>query len=143
MNFYYHHGSEISSRFSAAIIFYCYVEDAVNGSRSADEVRQVWRPPLAAGFKLDVAAAVVIGAVVRNGQGIHVVACAKFLYGSLDFEMAEARALLEGVEKGLFPLEVESDALNVVNLCSAMFSSRYWLLGSDVADVSGFLPLVA
>ncbi|KAK1560314.1 hypothetical protein Q3G72_025110 [Acer saccharum] len=34
------------------------VRDAVNGSRSADEVRQVWRPPLAAGFKLNVDAAV-------------------------------------------------------------------------------------
>ncbi|KAK0581953.1 hypothetical protein LWI29_019909 [Acer saccharum] len=78
------------------------VRDAVNGSRSGDEVR----------------------------QGIHVVACAKFLYGSLDFEMAEARALLEGilvaVEKGLFPLEVESDDLNVVNLCSVFWVIDGW-----------------
>ncbi|KAK2648497.1 hypothetical protein Ddye_015986 [Dipteronia dyeriana] len=76
--------------------------------------------------------------------------------------MAEARAFLEGilvaVHKGLFPLEVESDALNVAIfallitvldglshgvklLCDSVFPD--WLLRLADANVSGFLPSVA
>ncbi|KAL5839160.1 hypothetical protein ACOSQ3_011862 [Xanthoceras sorbifolium] len=46
----------------------------------------------------------------------------------MDIEVGEARALLEGLkvamESNLFPLLVESDSSNVVNLCNNLFSSR-------------------
>ncbi|KAK3193633.1 hypothetical protein Dsin_024943 [Dipteronia sinensis] len=82
--------------------------------------------------------------------------------------MAEARALLEGilvaVQKGLFPLEIfirsilcqfiprfyKSVAQNIARWAVSHGVNLLWdpvfpdrLLGTAVADVSGFLPFVA
>ncbi|KAL5736059.1 hypothetical protein ACOSQ2_030847 [Xanthoceras sorbifolium] len=87
-------------------------------------VKKVWVPPLLGYFKLNVDAsfdqqvcAAGLGAIVRDDCG-----------GVLDVEMRETLALLEGLkmdsERNIFPLLIESDSLNVVNICNDLIFSR-------------------
>ncbi|KAL5752460.1 hypothetical protein ACOSQ2_022967 [Xanthoceras sorbifolium] len=72
--------------------------------------------------------------MVRNGNGILCAAASWFFCGGWSVEVAEATALLEGLKfafsRNLFPLEVESDALNIVNLCKGVSHTR-----SDVDSI--------
>ncbi|KAL5851927.1 hypothetical protein ACOSQ3_007045 [Xanthoceras sorbifolium] len=69
-----------------------------------------------------------VGIVVRNSAGFLV--CTAGLVANLasSAAVAEAKSILLGaqlaVKKGFFPLCLESDALNVVNMCKAISSSR-------------------
>ncbi|KAL5859345.1 hypothetical protein ACOSQ4_000641 [Xanthoceras sorbifolium] len=63
-----------------------------------------------------------LGVVVRNATGIAVFAAAVPLIFCADVEVAEAKAILIGIqlaaERGLLPLMVETDSLNVSRLCN-------------------------
>ncbi|KAH7565738.1 hypothetical protein JRO89_XS08G0009300 [Xanthoceras sorbifolium] len=91
-----------------------------------------WKAPPAAFFKLNVDASCDVlsgcsglGVVVRNATEIVVFAAAVPLKFCADVEVAEAKAILAGIqlaaERGLLPLLVETDSLNVsrlyTNLC--------------------------
>ncbi|KAL5738403.1 hypothetical protein ACOSP7_031164 [Xanthoceras sorbifolium] len=100
-----------------------------------------WKAPPAAVFKLNVNAScdVLSGCsglrvVVRNATGIAVFAAAVPLKFYANVEVAEARAILTGIqlaaERGLLPLLVETDSLNVSCLCNEDLLSR-----SDVENI--------
>ncbi|KAL5851918.1 hypothetical protein ACOSQ3_007036 [Xanthoceras sorbifolium] len=83
-----------------------------------------WLPPPSGVFKLNVDASVFkgghqvgAGSVVRRFDGSLVFAAATILHGVLD-------GLTLATSKGLLPLLIECDALNVVNLCLGITSSR-------------------
>ncbi|KAL5857273.1 hypothetical protein ACOSQ3_004731 [Xanthoceras sorbifolium] len=87
-----------------------------------------WTPPPSLCFKLNVDAScdtvkgrVGISVVVRNEKGEAVFAAAVPVRHCGVIEVAEAKAVLTGLqlvsERGFFPLQVESDALNVIRLC--------------------------
>ncbi|KAL5752937.1 hypothetical protein ACOSP7_023121 [Xanthoceras sorbifolium] len=69
-----------------------------------------------------------VGIVVRDSQGVLICAAALFFSFFFSVEVAETRAILEGVlfasSSGLLPLVVESDALSVVSLCNGSLFSR-------------------
>ncbi|KAL5778514.1 hypothetical protein ACOSQ2_009251 [Xanthoceras sorbifolium] len=99
------------------------------------------RVPPAAVFKLNVDASCDVlsgcsglGVVVRNVSGIVVFAAAVPLKFCGDVEVAKARAILAGIqlaaERGLLPLLVETDSLNVFRLCNGDLLSR-----SDVENI--------
>ncbi|KAL5781808.1 hypothetical protein ACOSP7_006837 [Xanthoceras sorbifolium] len=95
-----------------------------------------WSVPPLGFFKINVDAAVVAGKgcfsggmVVRDAFGVVLDAAALVFSGLFSVEVSEAKAILAGlslaVEKGWFSLIIESDALNVVNLCNGVsFSLR-------------------
>ncbi|KAL5843763.1 hypothetical protein ACOSQ4_009721 [Xanthoceras sorbifolium] len=79
-----------------------------------------------------------IGVVVRNSFGNLVLAAGFSSLNVVDTTVAEAKAIMVGaqlaVSRGLLPLCIESDALNVVNLCKG-FSSTRNDLGSNSSTV--------
>ncbi|KAL5830904.1 hypothetical protein ACOSQ4_016258 [Xanthoceras sorbifolium] len=93
-----------------------------------------WSPP-SSGFKINVDAAVDaasgrfgVGFVIRNHQGRLKAASSLVFRDFFSVVAAEAKAVLEGfrltVASCFFPFCVESDFLQVVNLCSGISSSR-------------------
>ncbi|KAL5834929.1 hypothetical protein ACOSQ3_014518 [Xanthoceras sorbifolium] len=82
-----------------------------------------WKAPPAAVFKLNVDASCDV-----NATGIAVFAAAVPLKFCADVEVAEARAILVGIQivaqRGLPPLLVETDSLNVYRLCNEDLLSR-------------------
>ncbi|KAL5753552.1 hypothetical protein ACOSP7_021772 [Xanthoceras sorbifolium] len=97
--------------------------------------------PPAAFFKLNVDASCDVlsscsglGVVVRNATKIVVFAAAIPLKFCADVEVAEAKAILAGIqlaaERGLLPLLVETDSLNVSRLCNGDLLSR-----SDIENI--------
>ncbi|KAL5733119.1 hypothetical protein ACOSQ2_032811 [Xanthoceras sorbifolium] len=97
--------------------------------------KKTWLPPPFGCYKLNVDAAfnhqkraAGLGVVVRDDCGVPRVAASWFLKGIMDIEVGEAMALLEGlkvaIDRNLFPLLIESDSSNVVNLCNNLISSR-------------------
>ncbi|KAL5781816.1 hypothetical protein ACOSP7_006845 [Xanthoceras sorbifolium] len=94
-----------------------------------------WLPPPSGVFKLNVDASVFkggrqvgAGSVVRRFDGSLVFAAATIFYGGFAVDVAEALSVLDGLtlatSKGLLPLLIECDALNIVNLCLGITSSR-------------------
>ncbi|KAL5779610.1 hypothetical protein ACOSQ2_010347 [Xanthoceras sorbifolium] len=94
-----------------------------------------WLPLVEAGFKLNVDASVDsagdrfgCGIIVRNAAGNPCLAATSVFPGSLGVEIAEVKALEEGLKlaivHNLLPLVVESDASNVVSLSNNSVSSR-------------------
>ncbi|KAL5741844.1 hypothetical protein ACOSP7_028576 [Xanthoceras sorbifolium] len=90
----------------------------------------VWSPPTGNLLKLNVDAAldhrsnrIGVGLVVRNFYGFILLAVGLLFRNIFDAEIAEAKAILEGIElassKSFTPLCVESDAKNVVSFCCA------------------------
>ncbi|KAL5797886.1 hypothetical protein ACOSQ2_002706 [Xanthoceras sorbifolium] len=99
-----------------------------------------WRPP-ASGFKLNVDAAVDVrkdrhnvAAVIRDCNGLSVDVVAKCFEGLVDVEVAEVKAILEGlqlaIEDDLCELIMEFDAFKVIKLCTGEIVSR-----SEVVNV--------
>ncbi|KAK2663884.1 hypothetical protein Ddye_002458 [Dipteronia dyeriana] len=91
-----------------------------------------WRLPVL-GCKVNVDAALnvsrsVVGIVARNNTGSLSWAAAKFFKGYVNVEVAEVLAILKGLQltdsEPRCPVLVESDALNAINLCRGLFSSR-------------------
>ncbi|KAL5754888.1 hypothetical protein ACOSP7_023108 [Xanthoceras sorbifolium] len=100
-----------------------------------------WLAPPAAVFKLNLDASCdmlsgcsALGVVVRNATGLAVFAAVVPLKFCADVEVAEARAILAGIQlaaqRGLLPLLVETDSLNVSHLCNGDLLSR-----SDVENI--------
>ncbi|KAL5784983.1 hypothetical protein ACOSQ2_007375 [Xanthoceras sorbifolium] len=100
-----------------------------------------WKAPPAAVFKLNVDASCDVlfgcsglGVAMRNATGIVVFAAAVPLKFCTDVEVAEARAILAGIqlaaERGLLPLLVETDSLNISRLCNGDLLSK-----SDVENI--------
>ncbi|KAL5865275.1 hypothetical protein ACOSQ3_002789 [Xanthoceras sorbifolium] len=100
-----------------------------------------WKAPPAAVFKLNVDAScdVLSGCsglevAVRNAYGIAVFAAAVPLKFCGDVEVAEAKAILAGIQlaakRGLLPLLVETNSLNVSHLCNGDLLSR-----SDIENI--------
>ncbi|KAL5818285.1 hypothetical protein ACOSQ4_022127 [Xanthoceras sorbifolium] len=100
-----------------------------------------WKAHPAAVFKLNVDASCDVlsgcsglGVVVRNATGIVVFATAVPLKFCTDVEVAEAKAILAGIqlaaERGLLPLLFETDSLNVSCLCNEDLLSR-----SDIENI--------
>ncbi|KAH7526808.1 hypothetical protein JRO89_XSUnG0053100 [Xanthoceras sorbifolium] len=100
-----------------------------------------WKASPAIVFKLNVDASCDVlsgcsglGMVVRNATGLAVFAAAVPLKFCTDVEVAYARAILAGiqltVQRGLLPLLVETDSLNVSRLCNGDILSR-----SDVENI--------
>ncbi|KAL5748230.1 hypothetical protein ACOSQ2_025527 [Xanthoceras sorbifolium] len=94
-----------------------------------------WLPPQLGHFKLNVDASLLaagegfgVGAVIRDDFGVLVAVHGLYFSGQVLVEVAEARAVLEGLKLAaglaVFPLVVESDALSVVNLCASLSLSR-------------------
>ncbi|KAL5746540.1 hypothetical protein ACOSP7_027686 [Xanthoceras sorbifolium] len=90
--------------------------------------KAIWKPPLGNIFKLNVDAAcdkmnqkIGIGLAIRDNNGSIMVAAGLTFRFVFDVELAEALAILEGIQlalsRGFLPFCVESDALNIVNLC--------------------------
>ncbi|KAK2636957.1 hypothetical protein Ddye_031749 [Dipteronia dyeriana] len=113
-----------------------------------------WNPPPKSEFKLNVDAAVNIkngfiglGAVIRDDRGVVRDAAAFSTTGSMDVEIVEARAILEGLRMAacmvFFPLLVESNVLNVVKMCNGDFFSRYEAdnVVHDSCNVTSFIFL--
>ncbi|KAL5818224.1 hypothetical protein ACOSQ3_022121 [Xanthoceras sorbifolium] len=97
--------------------------------------------PPAAVFKLNVDASCDVlsgysglGVVVRNAIEIVMFAAAVPLKFCTDVEVAEAKAILAGiqlaVERGLLPLLVETDSLNISRLCNGDLLSM-----SDIENI--------
>ncbi|KAL5794051.1 hypothetical protein ACOSP7_002645 [Xanthoceras sorbifolium] len=91
---------------------------------------KAWLPPIAGVFKVNVDAAIDfssgrfgVGVIVRDYIGILLAEASVFVSGRCT-ECAEVRAILDGfllaTDWGLFPLLMESDALNIVNLCNGL-----------------------
>ncbi|KAL5783050.1 hypothetical protein ACOSP7_008079 [Xanthoceras sorbifolium] len=80
-----------------------------------------------------------LGMIVRNSRGKPCLAAAISSYGVMDVEIAEAKALVEGIKLvsafGLHLLVIESDASNVVSLCNNFLFSR-GEIGSVVQDIN-------
>ncbi|KAI9177317.1 hypothetical protein LWI28_013616 [Acer negundo] len=100
----------------------------------ASPVVLCWRLQ-ASGFKVNVDAAVdvsrcvsSVGIVARNDLGNLLWAAAKIFRGCVNVEVAEALAILEGLQltnsDSRCPVLVEFDALNVLNLCKGLSISR-------------------
>ncbi|KAL5752746.1 hypothetical protein ACOSQ2_023253 [Xanthoceras sorbifolium] len=94
-----------------------------------------WLPPQLGHFKLNVDASLLavgegfgVSAVIRDDFGVLVAVQGLYFSGQVLVEVAEARAVLEGLKLAaglaVFPLVVESDALSVVNLCAGLSLSR-------------------
>ncbi|KAL5741976.1 hypothetical protein ACOSP7_028708 [Xanthoceras sorbifolium] len=105
--------------------------------------KQLWSRPPDGVFKLNVDASVVsglscygVGLIFRDDSGFPVLVKSQLCSGSISVEVAEARAVLEGVslavELAFFPLSIESDSLSVVQLCRGDWISR-----GDVGHVIG------
>ncbi|KAL5843583.1 hypothetical protein ACOSQ4_009541 [Xanthoceras sorbifolium] len=62
--------------------------------------------------------------VVREDKGDILVVAFRIFAGSVSIEIAEARAILEGLhpaaDRNFFPFYIESDALNVINLSKSV-----------------------
>ncbi|KAL5782965.1 hypothetical protein ACOSP7_007994 [Xanthoceras sorbifolium] len=93
-----------------------------------------WSPP-STGFKVNVDAAVDavssrfgVGIVIRDQQGCLKAASSLVFRDFFSVVAAEAKAVLEGFRLAVVscfsPFCVESDSLQVVNLCSGLSSSR-------------------
>ncbi|KAK1586800.1 hypothetical protein Q3G72_006262 [Acer saccharum] len=89
----------------------------------------LWTSPVSGSFKLNVDAALDsdigrygAGLIIRDDRGLIIVADALSFNGNVPVDIAEAKAVLEGllmaVDLGLFPLCIESDAQGVVGLCT-------------------------
>ncbi|KAH7567868.1 hypothetical protein JRO89_XS07G0170800 [Xanthoceras sorbifolium] len=81
-----------------------------------------------------------LGLVVRDSQGCLCFAAATVsCFGHVSIEVTKAMAISEGIKlavsRDLIPLSIESDALNVVQLCNNSFTSS-WLLKVPVDDLS-------
>ncbi|KAL5778263.1 hypothetical protein ACOSP7_011189 [Xanthoceras sorbifolium] len=94
-------------------------------SRRAAELPR-WTRPAEGWLKLNVDASlrvdsclVGLGVVVRNSNGDFMAGLSRKLVGSVSIEIAEAFAILNGlhltIESGFSRIQVESDALNVIN----------------------------
>ncbi|KAL5758729.1 hypothetical protein ACOSP7_021340 [Xanthoceras sorbifolium] len=125
---------------------------------------QCWVPPPPDVFKLNVDAAfdklnskIGLGMVVRNAGGDVVLAAALSFKGGTSVVVGEAQAVLEGIllagNRGFRPLLVESDCLNVVNLCNSNITVLCEI-GNVVTDIKlalgwfevlsiGFVPRVS
>ncbi|KAL5768033.1 hypothetical protein ACOSQ2_014816 [Xanthoceras sorbifolium] len=118
-----------------------------NGGISSSHIpaNMCWKPPDGHCLKLNVDASVNkaagkigIGVVVRDSAGQLVLAAGLSCSFVVDVAVAEAKAILFGVQlamsRKLFPLLIESDALNVVNLYKSGTSSRCDL-GNIIQDI--------
>ncbi|KAL5844792.1 hypothetical protein ACOSQ4_010750 [Xanthoceras sorbifolium] len=105
----------------------------------------IWKPLSGNIFKLNVDAAynkmnqkIGIGLVIRDSSGSIMVAAGLTFRFVFDVELAEVLAILEGIQlalsRGLLPFCVESDALNIVNLCCDSLPVRNDL-GTVVHDI--------
>ncbi|KAL5826596.1 hypothetical protein ACOSQ3_018435 [Xanthoceras sorbifolium] len=109
---------------------------------------------------MEIACCVVmigLGMVVRNAGGDVVLAAALSFKGGTSVVVGEAQAVLEGIllagNRGFRPLLVESDCLNVVNLCNSNITVLCEI-GNVVRDIKlalgwfevlsiGFVPRVS
>ncbi|KAL5809464.1 hypothetical protein ACOSQ3_030155 [Xanthoceras sorbifolium] len=116
------------NRAAGFLFSYRGADVAVHNSHPMLVEKGCWVKPGPDIFKLNVDAAVVkgndcfgMGIVIRDDSGMPVLAASVFELGCVSAEIAEAKAILEGfrmaAERNMFPLEIESDALNVVRLC--------------------------
>ncbi|KAI9174594.1 hypothetical protein LWI28_019779 [Acer negundo] len=114
----------------------------------ASPVVLCWRLPTS-GFKINVDADVDVSRcvssmriVTRNDSGNLLWAATKIFRGCVNVEVAEALAILEGLQltdsDSRCLVLVESDALNVVNLCRGLFISRNEV-DNVVQDIKDFL----
>ncbi|KAL5762184.1 hypothetical protein ACOSP7_018448 [Xanthoceras sorbifolium] len=117
-------------------------------SRPPLSITVCWNPPPKGCLKLNVDAAINkcagkigLGVVVRDYTGSLVFAAGIVAPLVVDVTCAEAKALLAGaqmaVDRDLLPLQIESDALNVVNLCKAgdLIRSDLGIIIQDIIDV--------
>jgi ribonuclease HI len=110
-----------------------------NARKSVPQVnsvaKKVWARPLARNLKVNVDAAYLdadhtgaIGAIVRDNQGNCVAATSKFLSHVSSAMMAEALAVLYGLEMvnrlGFNSIEIESDSMEVIQFCTG--EERIW-----------------
>ncbi|TXG59670.1 hypothetical protein EZV62_014243 [Acer yangbiense] len=83
-----------------------------------------------------------VGTVARNDSGNLLWATAKIFRGCVNVEVAEALAILEGLKltdsDSKCPVLVESNALNVVNICRGLSISRTEA-DNVVQDIKDFL----
>lgn len=129
---------------------YFKVHSKENGIESllVRERKEDWSAPLDGWLKLNVDAAIEatkkvarLGMVVRKSKGEIKAATVGRSRFHGDVEQAKAEAMKFGLEiakdSGLFPLIVESDAVNVVKLAKGMIGSKkeiYWII-KDIQDL--------
>ncbi|KAL5852519.1 hypothetical protein ACOSQ3_007637 [Xanthoceras sorbifolium] len=111
---------------SRASTYFSNFQSATSSAVSSSSIpKQLWSRPPDRAFKLNVDASVVsglgcygLGLIFRDDSGFPVIAKLQFCSGSISVEVAEARAVLEGVsfalELAFFPFFIESDSLSVV-----------------------------
>ncbi|KAL5793104.1 hypothetical protein ACOSP7_001698 [Xanthoceras sorbifolium] len=129
---------------SRASTYFSDFQSATTSALSNSSIpKQLWSRPPDGAFKLNVDASVVsglgcygLGLIFRDNSGFPVLVKSQLYSGSISVEVAEVRAVLEGVslavELALFPLFIESDSLSVVQLCRGDWISR-----GDVGHVIG------
>ncbi|KAL5740942.1 hypothetical protein ACOSQ2_030122 [Xanthoceras sorbifolium] len=127
----------------ASAYFSDFQSATTSGLPISSTPKQLWSRPPDGVFKLNVDASVVsglgcygVGLIFRDDSGFPVLVKSQLCSGSISVEVAEARAVLEGVslavELAFFPLSIESDSLSVVQLCRGDWISR-----GDVGHVIG------
>ncbi|KAK3230053.1 hypothetical protein Dsin_001934 [Dipteronia sinensis] len=98
-------------------------------SKSCQPGAKVWTLLVSGSFKLNVDTTLDsdisrygAGLVIRNDRGLIIVAAALSFNGNVPVDIAEAKAVLEGlliaIDLVIFPLCIESDAYGVVGLCN-------------------------
>ncbi|KAL5807952.1 hypothetical protein ACOSQ3_028643 [Xanthoceras sorbifolium] len=104
-----------------------------------------WVPPICGSFKLNVDAAFDVacgkfglGLVVCDSHGCLCFAASVICSCHVSVEVAKAMAISEGIKlavsRDLIPLSIESDSLNVVQLCNNSFASKL-KVGSLVEEI--------
>ncbi|KAL5741835.1 hypothetical protein ACOSP7_028567 [Xanthoceras sorbifolium] len=111
---------------SRASAYYSDFQSATTSGLSNSSIpKQLWSRPPDGAFKLNVDASVIsglgcygVGLIFKDDSGFPVLVKSQLCSGSISVEVAEARAVLEGVslavELAFFPLFVEYDSLSVV-----------------------------
>ncbi|KAK3211119.1 hypothetical protein Dsin_015825 [Dipteronia sinensis] len=107
-----------------------------------------WKAPMVGMYKLNKDAAldmrqlcVGMGLAIRDHAGNVMATSAQRIDASFTPQLAEAIAILRGlqfaIETGLFPILVESDALEVVNLVNSAseISADFGLVVCDIKDL--------
>ncbi|KAK3224148.1 hypothetical protein Dsin_011173 [Dipteronia sinensis] len=103
----------------------CPPDQAASGAQEARGIR--WKPPTSGTYKLNIDAAlevqhlpVGLGTVIRDHMGFVMASSAQRVEANFTPQIAEAMAISRGlkfaVDSGLFPIMVESDALEIVKL---------------------------
>ncbi|KAL5859559.1 hypothetical protein ACOSQ4_000855 [Xanthoceras sorbifolium] len=126
-------GKESAAIFLLAAWASAYFSDfqsaTTSGLSNSSTPKQLWSRPPDGVFKLNVDASVVsglgcygVGLIIRDDSGFPVLVKSQLCSGSISVEVAEARAILEGVslavELAFFPLFIEVAAFSFVPRCS-------------------------